>query len=391
MIDTIVLQVNLMHENGFSFLDNSYYNWTPNIKGVVCPPFYGFEGHYRKFVNNPTQKQTNEWGYLPRLTLCETKVNGELERYLYIEFSAPKIVFGNNFSELSDGDLENFCHSLMNKLYHMGIHVYRTQAIKECQVKAIHYSKNIVFTDGTTPSSVIRLFQKSNISTHRNTNESKYKNGGESYNSYTLDSCFCAYDKRKELQRTKLSRRGRIEKDSYCQLDLLDSLTLLEPFQVLRLERRFESKKSLTKGLEELGMILPTLTLENLFKAEIAKQVLASQLSEIERSIPNVVKNTQRYADTMESLTVLNPKASLSLKLKAIGLKALMHETNLRDLRQIIRSTDKQWSRLIEDLEKLKIPENPIPILNEVNRQLEVFEPLRLEDHIDKMIEIDIQ
>lgn len=391
MIDTIKLLVDLLQSDIY-IREDACSMWSPSPKSVLYPPFDNFEG-MRKFVNNPTGRDIKNWGYLPRLTLYVDTRRGELRETLYIEFSAPKLVFNNNFSELGDDDLSDLCNKLYKKLYQRGVYVPSAQYLEQCDVRAIHYAKNIVYTDGTSPSSLIRLMEKSNISRHRSVNASKYKDGGLSCNFYTLDGCFCAYDKRKEFEKSKLSKRGRIEKrDDLMQARLFDDVDFeaKEPFQVLRLEQRFESKKAIDRNLVKTKIISPNPTLKDFYKSSISKRVLIDTIREIDENIPAVVKYDKDIVGFTECLKVLNPDASFSLRLKAVAARAILNEAGTREFRDMIGATDKQWSDLMRDLSTIDMPSNSHINFDEIYRQLEEFRPISLEDYIDKMSGIDI-
>lgn len=389
MIDTVVLQIDLS-KSKISIREDAYNMWTPSLIGVLCPPFDNRKG-MRKFVNNPTERDKKNWGYLPYLTCYVDTRRNDLRETLYIQFSAPKLIFGNNFSEVGDSDFNMLCDRLYKKLYQRGIYVPSASYLSECDVKAIHYCKNIVYTDGTTPSSIIRLMHKSNISYHKNTNESKYKNGGESCHFYTLGECFCAYDKRKELRRSKLSKRGRVENDDdYSQMRLFDETPIHEPFQVLRLEHRLEGKKAINRNLVKNGIVSPSPTFKDLYDSSISKCILTNKMREIDNNIPSVAKCTQDIVSFMECLHVLNPGASFPLKLKAVAARAILNEAGVRDFRKAIGATDKQWFDFVNDLSKVKIPVRSFVGFDEVYRQLESFTPVKLENYIDKMSDIDI-
>ncbi len=388
MIDTVVLQIDLT-KGGVEFAEYSYNKWKPSLIGTLIPPFDGYIGK-KTLINNPTEKDKQQWGYLPYLTIRTNNKNGTLRQTMYVQFSAPKLFFGNNFSELSDKDFDALCLRISRRLQLMGVYV-SPEFVAQCDVKHIDYCKNIVYTDGTAPSSVIRLMYKSNISGHKNTNVSKYKNGGESCNFYSLVDCFCTYDKCKELKRCNLSKRGRIEEDNVLQANFFNQLELIEPFQVLRLEYRLETKTAIKQNLVKTGIISPNPTFRDLYNSDISKQLLINKMHEIDDNIPIVAKCNLDITSFMESLNVLNPKASLPLKLKALAARAILSETGCRDFRNLIEATDKQWFDLMNDIKKLKMPTKTLINFDEIYKQLEAFIPVKLEDYIDKMSDIDIQ
>ena len=101
--------------------------------------------------------------YRPRLTLYKQMVRGGFIYRLYIEFSAPKIIWNNNFVEIEEDDLDMLCFGLSYYLYTMGVNI-SDEELKKCEVKTIHYGKNIVFQNWMTPEMIINHANKANIS-----------------------------------------------------------------------------------------------------------------------------------------------------------------------------------------------------------------------------------
>jgi hypothetical protein len=63
--------------------------------------------------------------------------------------SAPKLLLGNNFDELTDDDFRRLCKKLVNVLAEMSVKV-TARTLAKVNVSAIHYSKNITLTDYTS-------------------------------------------------------------------------------------------------------------------------------------------------------------------------------------------------------------------------------------------------
>lgn len=107
---------------------------------------------YFTLVQNPTSAELKQGIYKPRLTLTHRfNCSGRSERTLAIEFSIPKLLFGNNFDELTDKDFPAVIQKLQLILKDMGVHVFEDCLIN-APVSLVHYSKNIPLIDYTTPS-----------------------------------------------------------------------------------------------------------------------------------------------------------------------------------------------------------------------------------------------
>jgi hypothetical protein len=150
MLDTVVLTLDQRH---FEVLQPE--RFSPSAKGLLLPPYYplGSRGNFA-CVQNPTKADLQGGRYLPRLTLAKRKILSGFGLTLRMEFSAPKLVFGNNFDELESRDFAKVLIALHRGLARMGISV-STGVLREARVSAIHYSKNVAFTDYTTCSMVM--------------------------------------------------------------------------------------------------------------------------------------------------------------------------------------------------------------------------------------------
>ncbi len=118
---------------------------------------------YFTLVQNPTKTELQNGIYKPRLTLTNRfNTSGQRGLTLAIEFSAPKLLFGNNFDELMDSNFPAVIDKLETVLKTMGIRVFH-ELMLAAPVSAIHYSKNIPLTDGTTPHYLINKIKEANI------------------------------------------------------------------------------------------------------------------------------------------------------------------------------------------------------------------------------------
>src|SRR5271156_5057181 len=96
MLDTIALTLD---QHQFEVLEPD--RFSPSARGLICAPYYplGARGHFA-CVLNPSKSDSNAGQYQPRLTLGKRRVQTGFALTLRIEFSAPKLIFGNNFDEL---------------------------------------------------------------------------------------------------------------------------------------------------------------------------------------------------------------------------------------------------------------------------------------------------
>jgi hypothetical protein len=111
----------------------------------------------------------------------------------------------------------------------MGIEIADVQVLRDAEVAAIHYSKNIILTDYTDPCHYINAISLSNISHIYDTNKTYFENEGAAfrYRSSSYEVIF--YDKIKDLLKGKLSDKRSIENDNFVQLSLLETFQQRHP------------------------------------------------------------------------------------------------------------------------------------------------------------------
>ena len=389
MVDTVVISLDRAK---FKIPPSSYDNFTPSARGLLEPPYYSLGGQKMiKCVLNPTATDKKSGIYLPRLTLYKAVRANGISVFLHIEFSAPKVLFNNNFDELTDDNFADLCQALAKKIRHMGVYVFAPM-IEKAEVKAIHYGKNVVLTDYTTASSVIADISKSNITIRKEADTRSYKNNGEAAHYFTSTRGVAIYDKVRELTKAKQTERGLMSQDNYCQLSLFDDHHIRKPFEVVRIEARYNNRRAITSIMAACDISLPRQpTFRELFSSDIAKQVVRHEFAIIKAGCLPLDKSTARsLKEFTDEISVSNPNATLTMKLKAIALKVLYEEMGSRDIRKLVRASSSQWSRLVEDVSLLHFRQTPNTGFSTIDKALELFTPVRIVDYVDEMIGVDI-
>ena len=165
-------------------------------------------------------------------------------------------------------------------------------------VVAIHYAKNIVLKDGSTPYHYIQKIKESNISLTLDTNEADYRNDGLSYKWHCNSYEIVFYDKIKELEKTKQRDKRTVEKDGTLQLKLLDKLAHRNKLEILRMEVRLNKRQKIKQLCTKLG-IKANLTFHGLFKPAIAKKILLHYLQELESKRPALLDYKAKNDDAL--------------------------------------------------------------------------------------------
>ncbi len=328
---------------------------------------------------NPTKKELLRGIYKPRLTLASRPNRfGVHEILLKVELSLPKLIFGNNFSELQYKDMQEVIRKLALILHEMGVSIEQ-DALTQAPVSVIHYAKNIPLTDGSTPYHYIKKIKEANVKLFMDVNKTDYRNEGHSYRWHCNSYEIVFYDKIKELEKGMLSSKRALEKDHELQVDLLNALQKrTKKFEVLRMEVRLNKRRKIKHLLSKLG-ITNDLTFKKLCKPSIAKKILLHYMDELESRRPPLLsyKPASDKALLVE-LMLNNPELSVNRIIQAYGLKKIMDDMGLRELRVLFaRYKERSWYRLMGGMNKLKLSNVQSPI-SKMREEIERFKAMKM-------------
>lgn len=341
--------------------------------GAMTNPLFG-DGGMIKCVYNPNKKEKVQ-GYLPRLTIYKKPYGDWVNAvWMKVEFSAPKLVFGNNFEELDgSADFNRVIDALFLALGRMGIETTRDILIN-AKVSAIHYSKNILLERDTPCSLLIQTLKKLDMSARLDLSESLFRNDGQMVKYHASTYEIALYDKVKDLEQASKYGAGRgAENDYGCQLDFISGPKKPE---VLRFEVRLKSRKLKTL-LATLGF-KPRATLKELFCADLSRAVLLHYWDEITKGlyILNIdVTDTEKLVDNIPAhFAGKRPTSVLSL----MGFIRACHDVGVRGTKILLRLNDTQFYRLKADAKKLEQDgrSSRFHVLAAIRAQLKEFIPL---------------
>ncbi|MFA6944284.1 MAG: hypothetical protein WC220_00155 [Pedobacter sp.] len=344
---------------------------------------------YTPAKQNPTSRELKNGYYKPRLTLTNRyNHTGRREASLKIELSLPKLLFGNNFDELTQNDFTPVVTLLKSRLREMGVLVF-TQVLENAPVSAIHYSKNIPLTDGTTPHYLISKIKEANISLALDVNQTDYRNDGHSYKWHSNSYEVAFYDKLKDLEMANKSEKRAIENDNALQLNLFGTFKERKRIEVMRMEIRLNKRQKIGQLFRTLG-IQSELTLKNLFNPIIAQQVLLHYLDEIEsKRLPLFDYKPTSPKSLLADLVINNPNIGIRKTMQLYGLRQVFNDTTPRELRNMFsKYGQRSWYRLIAEAKTVRLPATKSP-LGIVREHLTRFEPLKLVDFQGTMLNND--
>ncbi len=389
MPDTVVLAVRIKDPQNQTIIDKSFADkWSPSLNGILFPPFNDISAKKSvKCVLNPNKIDKERGMYISHLTFYKQIMRSGFLYILYITFSAPKILHGNNLEESSEAELPDLCKKLSVMLSQKGVHLSVEEILKS-EVKAIHYSKNIILQNWMTPSHIINLASKADISLKQHTDFIRYVDGGMTLHVYTNEKSLCLYDKLEELKKAKLTEKNNMEKDNYCQLWLLQHIEkyIKQPFKVLRIESRLETKKAIRDCFKKLKIKIPRHpTLADLYRDELGKAVLLDEMEMLEKNIPTFSSCREPPEAFAEYIRILNPEAKAENIALAVGLMAIERNVGMRCMRMLLGANESvKWRNIKKKLESLTMPNKPLNYFAEVYRQIESFKPFKLEDYLKK-------
>lgn len=274
MIDTVRIQIPF----------NSQPKWVAEAK--LLQKLDATRGVFVAY-NNPSSTYKKLGIYQPRLTYTERPRGNYIKAYeLAIEFSAPKLLFNNNFTELKDTDFDMVIKTLSEVLRTTyGVWLF-PHKLTTARVGKIDFSKNIVFDDRTPVSTITEILRKADISRRYDVQHTNFKNGGHVYHIHTnaLDIAF--YDKVADLKQSKVSEKRSFEKNGFTQLSLLDELEKQKTVSVARFEIRTNGLAKLRKELEAISEDSSDLTFRHLFSTDISRKVLLRHWKNIFEQLP---------------------------------------------------------------------------------------------------------
>jgi hypothetical protein len=314
--------------------------------------------------------------YMPRLTMFRRPSKLGTVYQLAIEFSAPKLIFGNNFDELSDVDFEQVLTALQQALFELLNHRFFKQQLAQAEVGAIHPSKNIVFLDYTASQTVLSAIAKLDISRVYDVQKTDFRDGHVVHiHCNSLD--IALYDKMADLRRSKISQKRAVEKDSIIQLSLLDNLEDYRPIEVFRYEVRINGKAAIKRAYSELD----SWTFEVLFKQKLCQAVLLKHWQQITKSVDLLALDVNKPYELLQNYLSENPHLKPRTALAAVAGLLIGSQEGAGALRNTIEAHFGQaaWYSLKPLLNSPK--PNRYMYFTRIEEVLERFQPVRFVDY----------
>lgn len=369
MVDTIKL---LMAVPNPLMLDGR--RFVPTISELVSSVKYG------KAVLNPSIGYAKMGKYMPRLTLFKRPSNHGVVYQLAIEFSAPKMLFGNNFDELTESDFEPLVQILQERLYELISCRYFNVQLNNCEVGAWHPSKNIVFLDYTSVQTILNTIGKLDISQIYDLQKTNFRDGHVVHiHCNSLDIAF--YDKLADLRKARKSEKRALEKVNAIQLNLFDSFTEFRPMTVFRYEVRLNGKAAIKRAYPQLA----AWTFEGLFKKSLSQELLVRHWKKITAHVDVLALDVNKPYELLQNYLEENECITPQTAMAAVTGLLVMSQVGAAGLRNTLESRFgvQAWQRI----KPLLIP--PVPhrfqSFQRIDEVLEQFLPVRMIDYINNV------
>ncbi|HZM64065.1 MAG TPA: phage/plasmid replication protein [Candidatus Saccharimonadales bacterium] len=379
-IDTVILTLKA-HE--FALLEPS--RFTPHAGRILGAEAVDMgRNKYFGATCNPSKQETAIHGYLPYLTLYRALRGGGLVTELRIQFSAPKMLYGNNFDEPEEYEFGELCHRLLDALEVYKIKVRGgLRTIADAQVATVHYSKNFVLTNYLSARQAILDLQKSDVSAWRDVSQTDYVNSGYGFKTHSKYHELAFYDKLAEYNKGK---RGQPTFDTDRQMSFdFDKHAMRQPFEVLRMEVRFGNSKAIKRAFEQARLPTDDLRFTTIFRQDFSQMVLEWHLQDHYSRYPKIAEATN--VDLLElfgELYMQNPGRRLSSIVNAVGIHALAKDAGTRKLKDIVGPEGSQaLLRLAKRANReLRYKAEKSEVFELLAAALDRFEPVHLHDFV---------
>jgi|GEM_PF-4726900 hypothetical protein len=235
----------------------------------------------------------------PSLTWSSGRPGRPFE-HLRIELSLPKLLFGDNLSELQDSDAGALLRLLSSVLCEMGV-MATPEALWRARLSVLHVGKNVPLPKGMTCSAVNRELASYPQRASWQLSQKTFENGGDLFKLHRKSFEFVSYDKLHDIGR---ARKAAHRATHSAADDLTPGVgeTTASESAVLRVECRFNTPQEIRKALARSGHDTKAARLCDVFRSDIAMGVLLTELERFELPGP---AEASRSLDPLEALTAL--------------------------------------------------------------------------------------
>jgi len=335
MIDTIILSLPIEKVRTLDLIASGVERWDMQDRTKA----------HEKYVKNPSLRDKASGLYFPNLTAHNRKAGPVWVRTMDIQVSAPKLLYQNNLDELVESDFEKVVEALADRLLRMGA-VVAQQHLRDAEVRAVHYSKNVELKGGYTSQYVIRELGKINPNKHFDFARARFVNDGENLYMHTRAHEFVIYDKISDLAKDK--KRAIDKYQTPYQQELFKGLNRQK--EILRLEIRLSQKRKLNAIFEKLGFAKNP-TFHDAFSLDKSTKVINYYWDTmIAGQSASLFVPSPTPKDLLNQVLIARKSAKGKTAVYLAALILFARDGNgLRELRSILakRVDDRTWYRIV--------------------------------------------
>lgn len=330
-----------------------------------------------------------DYNYLPNVTYMSfpdprgggQKYGNNGRCHIYrITASLPKLVFGNNISELGENMFESIVEQLSKQLAQLDLPTPITKNdIRRAKVSRVDYGKNITLPSGTSLHAIQNVMSKAEHRSNSKFSQIQYREG-ELVRSQIKKRAVIAYDKLAEYNANL----------SHYKPPIYSEYTEGNPYiganspKILRFEVQLQKTDQLKRELRSLNLPQNT-TFENIFSSDIARHILLKFWELNTKNIKKLGDREFEKAELHQAFTDLLTRSKHGGPQKVfgtLGFTALAKACGLDAVRQTFRMEfdSKAWRTTRDKLLVETDTETPTLFIDRVYEAIEEMEPLSLKE-----------
>ncbi|MBP9760517.1 MAG: hypothetical protein KBD24_04125 [Candidatus Pacebacteria bacterium] len=364
MIDTIIISIpkTLVLERGHNSA-RAWEDWDQKSSNKM--------GAWKTFIWNSYAPISGDYYPVVNGYFRARHGNSPAANIVKVQFSAPKVLFGQNLDEVSDADFEELVSVLARTLHSMGLSV-SPETLREARVVNCHYSKNILLPHGITVGQTLRQLECAGVTRRLSKTRVEYINDGEGLNYVCDEHSVSLYDKLSEMMDAGHTEMVR---------------TIGSSQKVLRFEVRLTTVEQIKFLLKKLNLTSPTqeITLQTVFSRAISTAVLNHRWDELFMRDETVV-GTEPIApmQLFEAVLSVLPRRSAIKAIQYVGWDALRRDVGgLGQLNSILKDSFRKgvWyahKRKWRKIDCLVTAWEPSAWFQEATKQIRQNNPLRM-------------
>lgn len=304
--------------------------------------------HLQKFILRKSSSLKNNNRVKVEIYEQLSEKRDEVQYTLRIEFSAPKLLKGNNLEELCEDDKERVLKTLQEHLSRIGIRI-RLEVLEKAPISMVHIGKNILLPKNILLREILTELSKTALSQREDVTKVQYRNGNETLQLFSGVREYAFYDKIGDILRSANKAMDKSNKTKH-ENHLVDTYNL-EDLECFRFEYRLKNALTLKSEINSIfGRPYETaITLSDLFSENLWKKLLLAAWRRLINKPHNqlaLLGNTTTEVDLLVHIltNAKNSDKSAHSQNKAISTYGLTVAIKNHGVKMIKDEFNKLWS-----------------------------------------------